>query len=235
MHNTLRPAIAMIELIFTIVIMGIVMMSAPMLISTASNSGYTAMQQESINEAATQMNIIMGYQWDENNTQEEHTAVVLKVSSGDANLNENNTTRRRAGTPTESHRAYVSPDGGTFNATAIGDDGNETEKDDMDDFNGTTSRLRNVEQGDADYIDKNVMLSTTVAYMSDEKNGTSTYASPEGGVLEFIPTFAPVVGTTNIKRIQVTLITNSGVDELAKTIVLHAFSCNIGSYKLEEK
>ena len=36
----MRPAIAMIELIFAIVIMGIVLMSAPRLISTAAKSGY---------------------------------------------------------------------------------------------------------------------------------------------------------------------------------------------------
>ena len=66
----MRKAIAMIELIFAIVIMGIILMSAPMLISNASQSGYVAMQQEGINEAATQVNMIMGHYWDENNVDE---------------------------------------------------------------------------------------------------------------------------------------------------------------------
>ncbi len=50
MHYTQirRPAIAMIELIFAIVIIGIVLMSVPQLISTAAKSGYVTIQQEAI-------------------------------------------------------------------------------------------------------------------------------------------------------------------------------------------
>jgi len=66
-HTLFRPAIAMIELIFAIVIMGIVMMSAPMLVSTASKSGFVAIQQEGISEVASQLNMILSYAWDENN------------------------------------------------------------------------------------------------------------------------------------------------------------------------
>jgi len=43
-----RKAIAMIELIFAIVVMGIVMLSAPMLVNKATQSSYVALQQESI-------------------------------------------------------------------------------------------------------------------------------------------------------------------------------------------
>jgi hypothetical protein len=77
--TTLRPAIAMVELIFAIVIMGIVLMSAPMLISTASKSGYVAIQQEAINEAASQVNMIMGYHWDENNTNGSWDTTGMKI------------------------------------------------------------------------------------------------------------------------------------------------------------
>ena len=72
--KTLRPAIAMIELIFALVIMAIVLMSAPMLISTATKSGYVAIQQEAINAAASQVNMIMGYHWDENSADELYSA-----------------------------------------------------------------------------------------------------------------------------------------------------------------
>ena len=64
----LRPAIAMIELIFSIVIMGIVMMSAPMLISTASNSTSVVLQQEGINQAVSRITMMLSYPWDEANT-----------------------------------------------------------------------------------------------------------------------------------------------------------------------
>ncbi len=100
----LRPAIAMVELIFAIVIIGIALLSAPMLISTAAKSGYVAMQQEGINEAATKVNMIMGYHWDENNVDESFLAPILNTNNGDSSLDEVGTTGRRAGTPLESQR-----------------------------------------------------------------------------------------------------------------------------------
>jgi len=236
--QTIRPAIAMIELIFAIVVMGIVMMSAPMLISTASKSGYVAIQQEGIVEAATQVNIILGYQWDENNTQEEFYPVVLHTSHGNAQLEESGTTHRRAGTPIESFRKYISLTGEEANATAISWEEDPNAKDDIDDFNGTSVSLHPEETGgDADYIEKTtIKIERNIAYISDAESGTGTYANGGTGTITFKPDFnSSVAPTTNIKRIEVTLTTTSGIDELDKQIALHAFSCNIGSYKLEER
>jgi len=233
-QEIMRPAIAMIELIFAIVIMGIVMMSAPMLLSTASKSGYASIQQEGINEAATQVNIIMSYEWDENNTQVEYDPVVLSTNNGDAGLSEVIGTNRRTGTPVESFRKYISSEGNATraSATAIGSEAGDL--DDMDDFSGTSISLNPEETGgNADYIEKTTInILRTVSYMDDNVSignyGTSA-------TLTFNPTFATATPTTNIKRIQVTLTSTSGIDELNKTIALHAFSSNIGSYKLEER
>ncbi len=232
----MRNAIAMIELIFAIVIMGIVMMSAPMLISTASKSGYVAIQQEAINEAATQVNIILGHEWDESNTNESHDPVVLKTTNGVSDLNETGTTGVRSGTPKESYRKFVSSSGGRESASAIGDEGGV--KNDMDDFDATQVHLQEEEGGGtADYIEKTTIdIDRTVAYMSDAESGTGTYTNGGGGTLSFSPTFTDATPTTNIKRIQVTLTSSSSAEELnEKTIILHAFSCNIGSYNLEER
>ena len=234
----MRPAIAMIELIFAIVVMGIVMMSAPMLLNTASKSGYAAIQQEGINEAATQVNIILGYQWDENNTQDEYDPVVLATSSAIGALEESAATPNlRAGTPKESFRKYISSTGKKATATAINWEENPAAKDDIDDFNGTSSDLKLEESGaTSDYIEKTTInISRIVSYMSDDENGTGTYTNGGGGTLTFNPTFTDSSTSTNIKRIQVTLTSSSTADELEKTITLHAFSCNIGSYKLEER
>ncbi len=81
-----RPAIAMIELIFAIVIMGIVLMSAPMLISVATKSGYVAILQEAIHEASSQVNMIAGYHWDENDADELFLDPILGVSAGSSDL-----------------------------------------------------------------------------------------------------------------------------------------------------
>jgi len=235
--HSLRPAIAMIELIFAIMIMGIVMMSAPQLLSTAADSSYVAIQQEGINEAATQMSIMMDYAWDENDTNASH-ATVLNVSNGDSELDGIvGPQKRRAGTPILSYRIYKSYDGSEFNASTIGYDAGETITtiDDIDDFNGTGVTL--ALSGAAttkDYIEKGnkISIARIVEYMSDN---AANYLTGGGGTLSYTPDFNTTLPTTNIKRLQVTLTSNSNVDELSKTITLHAFSCNIGSYKLKEK
>jgi len=236
----LRPAIAMIELIFAIMIMGIVMMSVPQLLTTATDSSYVAIQQEAISEAATQVNIIMGYEWDENNTIDGHTTVLN--TNGDPGLDgviAPPTPKRRAGTPIRSERHFISYDGSEFNATSVallGPDGGDL--DDIDDFNGTTHLLEvEVAAGNSDYLEKAAAISmaNTVAYMVDNVN-SGTYNDPTAdNSLSFTPTFATKADTSNIKRIEVTLTSTSGVAELNKTITLKAFSCNIGSYNLEER
>jgi hypothetical protein len=245
----MRSAIAMVELIFAIVIMGIVLMSAPLLVSTATESGYVAIQQESINEATSQVNMILGHSWDEQNTDESLRAIILATTNGDSNLSEINATDgtiniksgRRAGTPTSSYRRFTRSDGSRANASAIGSDGEATE-DDIDDFNGTTTHLyeaQAVTNRFEDYIEVGTDINITreVTYTSDlPVAADGSYYDP-GGDNNITFNFSPtgVTASTNIKGVKVTLTSVSNADELKKTIILHAFSCNIGSYELEER
>ena len=232
----MHKGIAMIELIFAIVIMGIVLMSAPMLISTASSSGYVSMQQEGINEAASQINIILGYAWDESNTVDSRSAVILGTA-GDSDLNELTTTGRRAGTPLTSFRTFIDDNASTWNASAIGSDGTaDSEKDDMDDFNGNTILKELEADEEADYIEKegDISITSNIDYIDDAAN----YLDPgTGNTVSFAPNFSAAAPnpTSNIKKISATLTSGSGVDELKKSITLHAFSCNLGAYQLEER
>ncbi len=236
-NNTMHRGIAMIELIFAIVVMGIVMMSAPMLISTAAKSGYATIQQEGINEVASQINIILGYAWDESNTDDSRPPVILQTA-GDSGLNEVIPTGRRAGTPTDSPRTFFDSNGSDWNASAIGKDGGDM--DDMDDFNDNSTHLREindtvVQVTTADYAEKedDISISRSIGYIGD----AASYLDPGADKkIIFAPNFPTVAtGTSNIKKISVTLTSTSGVDELNKTITLHAFSCNIGAYILEER
>jgi len=240
-----RPAIAMIELIFAIVVMGIVMMSVPQLLSTASQSGYVALQQEAINEASAQMNIIMGHYWDENNITGSETPILL-TTNGDADLNRTRSlggVTYRMGTPLSSFRSFLSASGKTYSASAIGSDGGD--RDDIDDFDGDSNTLLLEDTtSTSDYIDKQVKLASAVNYARDGVM-KGTYLNPDDAgaspsadhdlTFDFNTTALPVGQTSNIKHIQVTLTTDTTASELNKTIVLHAFSCNIGSYKLEER
>jgi len=225
----LRPAIAMIELIFAIVIMGIVLMSAPMLISTGTQSTFVALQQEGINEAASRVNMIMGYAWDEQNTQEEYLFPLLHVTSGDSAFDESGTTARRVGIPMTSQRTFILSDANNsnLNASTLGSDGGD--QDDIDDFGGTS--LVNIEAATIDYSEKStVNIATAIAYTGDGVTGGYNQQT-----VTFVPFGAPGGTTTNIKSITVNLTSTSGVGELEKDIMLRAFSCNIGGYQLEER
>lgn len=227
----MRPAIAMLELIFAIVIMGIILMSAPQLISTAAKSGYVAIQQEAINEAASQANMIMGFHWDENDVSDEYIDPILIVSNGHSDLDENGATGRRQGTPKESYRAFVRSDGvDDLNASSLGTDGTESGKDDIDDFTGVT-HLIEIETSVADTVEKaTIDIANSISYNTDTVTGGYNQSS-----IVFSPFSNAPSGTTNIKSITVSLTSSSGVEELDKNITLRAFSCNIGGYKLEER
>jgi len=240
MYKLKRPAIAMIELIFAIVIMGIVMLSAPQLISTASSSGYVAIQQEGINEAATKVNMIMGYHWDEADADELFLDPILQVSAGDTALDAPDANAsRRIGTPRESFRSFVRSDNlknidasasTTFGNAADGD----ASEDDIDDFHGSSTLVLIENSGNTDYIEDETTLTiqTAVSYVSDSLNSGDYNQSS----IVYNPFVAVAAGdTTNIKSIQVTLSSSSTLDELSKTIILRAFSSNIGGYKLEER
>ena len=227
MHNIRsRPAIAMIELIFALVIMGIALMSAPMLMSVASSSVVVALQQEGLNEASSRVNMILTYPWDENDTNDSCIPPVLVVSKdGDSQLEMIPSTYRRVGVPlTTNSRTFKC---GDKNLTAsIVVDG----KNDIDDFIGTT-RLDTPGggSGGVDYIEqKTVLISTAVSFGND----SADYDSQQ---IAFAPAPGPG-GSTNIKIITVTLTSDSSVDELKeKSITFTAFSCNIGGIAYRSK
>ncbi len=218
-----RSGIAMIELIFAIVIIGITLMSAPMLISTASKSGYVAMQQEGIGEAASRVNLILGKAWDENRSNQNSPATTILNTNGHVDLNG---TVRRKGTPKYATRSFMEGNN-TYDATSVANLGPDAaDRDDTDDYRNDNIGVRLEGMGTgADYIETTtVSLTTNVSYIADAPNG-GTYNNP---TLVFDPVFAATANTTNIKGITVTLESSSGVDELNKTIVLRAFNCNIG-------
>jgi len=231
-YPTMHKAIAMIELIFALVIMGITIMAAPMLISTASSSVSVALQQEGINEAASRLGIILTHEWDDNNLRCQDSPSILHTQSPVAALEEVGTTQRRigsldsAGNPLSNSHTYDC-NGVEYNATAIGREG--TTYDDIDDFDGTSKLVEvTLGAGGKDYLEKDtVTISTAVTYGND----SATYSA---GSISFIPSTA-TGGTTSIKQINTTLTSTHAATELQKQITLRAFSCNIGSYNYDSR
>lgn len=231
--HTFRPAVAMIELIFALVVMGIVLMSAPALVSTATKSSYIAIQQENINEAATQVNIILTYPWDEANADELDKGkdmTILKTKGATVFDINTSTKPRRSGTPSTSARKSIDKN----STNTLGPDANDT--DDIDDFSRASPiHLKSEENVTAsggrksDYISKTdaININTTVTYMQDTSSDINTKS-----IITFTP-FQDNNTTSNIKQISVKLTTKNGTDELNTSITLHAFSCNLGSYSLK--
>ena len=222
-----RKGIAMIELIFAIVVIGISLLSIPNLLYTAAESGYTSMQQEAIAAAASDMSLVLTNRWDEANTDPRLPAIILTTDSTTTGLTQSTRANLKS-------RTYFSAIGGTMSAsnasTFQNPDTGDIGQDDIDDILSITAG--HVEDGTQDLIDT-ISVSTTVSYLNDSETtgswstATTTYDEP------FIAT-APG-GTSNVKGIVMTLTSGGTTPELKKTIKLKAFSCNIGSYELERK
>ncbi|BAF72856.1 hypothetical protein [Sulfurovum sp. NBC37-1] len=221
------PAIAMIELIFAIVIMGIVLMSAPMLISTAQKSTTVVLQQEGVNQAVSRITMILTYAWDENDTNSSCIPPVLHVTNGDSELDPMATDpSRRIGVPLTSTTRKFNTCLNDLNASVIGMDLGDTIKDDIDDFGNTA--LSTIQNAGGRYIGKDhVDINTTITYGSD----TVTYSNGGATPISFIP--SPGAATSNVKNIDVNVTTFPSDAELKSSIVMHAFSCNIGGIGYE--
>ena len=223
-----RPALAMVELIFALVIMGIVLLGAPMLISTATKGTAVALQQEGINEAVSRVNMILTYEWDENVLDNSCAPPVLHVHSGDPELEENAGTARRFGIPLTTKSRTFKCGNIELDASSIGMEG--TVINDIDDFSNKSISEVLTGTGGTNYIETDtVNIITNVYYASD-----STDYSGSSVTYNFSPGTS-LANSTNIKAIFVNLKSTSTVNELTKDIKLHAFSCNLGGYEYESR
>jgi len=231
-----RKALAMIELVFAIVIMGLALMSAPMLVSQAKIGGLSVVQQEAIAACATEVGMIMTRAWDEADTNESDRPPILIVQENITALNEVKDangigTGKRIGIPKSAARSFLTSSGQRLNASSISNE-DVDEYDDIDDFNGKSTVLANegttnTEAGD--YIDSSLTMTTTVEYIStsttdnEYKSTTVNFNAPFSNGASNI--------TTNVKTISTNIISFAHADVLDTNITLKAFMCNIGTYK----
>ncbi len=243
----MRKGIALIELIFAMVVIAITLLAVPNLLSQTTKASNQVVTQESVSTAASEINMIMSLFWDENATDPKYNNPVLVVGSSNPDLVEANTTisgiayflARRAGSPRSTPRRYaVNISGNKLTATPpanLGIDSNDAgEMDDVDDYNRASSQLQNFANATAingDYKDTSIDMNTTVYYISDNpapptyNSNTLTFNNPFNNPI--------VANSTNIKAIEVKL--TSGNNKDLGTVILKAFSCNIGSSKLKER
>ena len=230
-----KRGIAMIELIFALVIIGIVLMSAPMLIHQASQSNTIALQQEAIAAVSAHTNILLTKHWDEADANlSGGVAPILKTTFNGGGIFDFNLTNTRKGLYPNSGRLTLY-NSNMLSASAIqatgGDSGDSLSRDDIDDYHNTDNNISIYGGQDSnasvgDYVDIDLNIHTEVTYVNDtptlwDVNSTSNIINSTA-----------IAGTSNIKFVHVVLTSNSGIAELNKTITLDAFSCNLGTIKM---
>lgn len=220
----MRKASSMIELVIAIVIMGIAMMTLPMMLTKVQENNAFSLQQESILMARTQLGDITTHPWDENTIQN-GIATVLDVSNGDSELTrypDANSTRRVGHAKGNKRRKFNNDE---VNASiALGSDGSDL--DDIDDFNTNVKNL--VDANDTNttlgYKLSDINLTIAVNYVSDDAN----YSSSTVGFN--FPT-ASTPPSTNLKMVTIVL-KNSLSDN---NITLRTYVSNIGANQLLRK
>ena len=218
----MRSGMSMIELVISIVVMGIVVASLPTILLQTQNNNAFAMQQEAIAAARTKLGDILTYQWDENDYDANASSVsmVIDVTNGNPALDRNSTVRRIGHVLSDSRRKFFAIN---TPPTGIVDGLN-----DIDDFHGenqilTIAAAGEVAAGGLDYL-FDINLTTTVGYMNDTANYT---LSPTLVGATFSDT--NVTGSTNAKIITVS-VTSSNND--VTSVTLRAYSFNIGGNQI---
>ncbi len=213
----MKNGASMIELVIAIVVMGIAVMTLPLMLTTTQNNNAFALQQETILAARTQLGDMLTYPWDEHTVGVNHAIGVLDTDSASyKRFPDNNSTRRIGHIKGNRRRKFFTSLTYATPTALLGKDGNET-IDDIDDFSTATPTTIHLVQnaGVLDYrFDFN--MTTTVRYINDT-------ASPSN--FTFLDT--NITNTSNIKMITIKL---QGKD--INTLTFRAYSCNIGANEL---
>lgn len=217
---------AMIELVFAIVIIGVAVMSLPLILTQVQNSNSFALRQEVILSIKTKLSYILAYQWDQNtyDTTADIERVLTVPASIDTATDFNTSTIRRKGHVLADGRRRLWDD---LNAsTPKANFGTVGVLLDIDDFDGKDENKTITALDDFIY---NLTLRTTVNYMMDTLPVGNSYVN--NGITFIFNPDNNTTNRTNIKMIRVTA-TATGLDN---PISMFAFSSNIGQSKVVKK
>lgn len=179
-----RSAFTFIELIFAIVIIAITVLSLPVMNQVLSKGTDSALVQEAIFAAATELNQATTYRWDENSLESgTDFSRVLSVSATDCN----SSTHLRPGHINQPFHRRCTDDAALRPSTTLGKDDS-----DLDDLDDTIKPAASMYSGDA---------TTSAGY----KKALNTAISISYGAFGDIP-----ATEKNIKKITVTVSNSDG-------------------------
>jgi prepilin-type N-terminal cleavage/methylation domain-containing protein len=201
-----KSAFTLIELIFAIVIIGISMISLPMMNQAISKGVEGNLVQEAIFAASAELNQVVSYHWDANSTENsDNLAKVVWTSSNDCDT----TTKLRLGHVSQPlHRRCL--DNNASAPTPTGSLGSDSILDDIDDnINTTAVTIFTGTAGTSSGYKKNYRSTTNVTYADF---GDQTIVNPT------------TAATKNMKKVTVTISDTSG----NTVTLLNTYSANIG-------
>ncbi|WP_297575218.1 type II secretion system protein [uncultured Campylobacter sp.] len=238
----MKRAFTLLELVLAIIVLSLALMAVPRIILQSQSSNIYALKQELIYHAKSQALIFMRYPWDsaayylncQDNPEENRTVgecartnnmllPIYKIApqgeGGDASRP--GIIRNDFVTRYESLRPDI-----TYSATKKADFTNVSwgvsEKNDIDDFDGTTYRVYRSEDN-FDFV-TDVDINSSVDFINDKATGG--YKSATSISIDFTnDTNTSFPSPTNIKRVNIKV---SDRDHIAKDIVMSLFSFNYG-------
>ena len=219
-----KTAFTFLELIVTIVVIGIAMTAIPMLLVQNNKALEQNLEQEALYAASTKLAQVLSYKWDEASTTntagvaqtQSHILDIPPSADTDTEFARIAGTRYRLGSFQLPGRRYMYSV--ETNASALGIDTNDLNiSDDIDD--PVSSSLIQADSQDGYKTDYNV--TTTVSYIID----TNDYNQTTINNYELNQVTA---NRTNIKKVQIDvlkLLPSGGTQAIFR---LSSFSCNIG-------
>lgn len=224
----MRQGSSMLELVIAIVVMGIAVMSLPLILLQTKSNNEFALQQETILAARTKLGDILTYAWDEEATNQLEGAFVLDTNDtgSETELNKHTNSRRIGHLLADKRRKGFDTFTQATAHNALGSDTGEVTLvayDDIDDFHNSVQSLYNT--GEAalsglDYKFTDINLTTRVIYVDD----SATYSNQI--INDFIFTTANANRRSNLKMIQIDVV------GAQTNFSLRAYSANIGESEL---
>ncbi|MDD5158922.1 MAG: prepilin-type N-terminal cleavage/methylation domain-containing protein [Sulfuricurvum sp.] len=246
-----RSAFTLIEVILALVIIGITVLTVPMIIQVNTASTQGSLNQEGIFAASAKLLQTLSFPWDENANNAELAAEGADVLAGVVKVTANaNTSPTFDVTNANNRPGLISRQtrrdgfGIAVDVSNIGNDNPSLLVRGIDDFNGQASNVANdkglagavVVDAAAGYK-ANYTMTTAVNYIDDQINsagGTINYNTPNPLVANtFVLSNTPVAGPTNLRMVSISIFgrddDNDGNPDLIS--VLNAYAANIGETK----
>jgi prepilin-type N-terminal cleavage/methylation domain-containing protein len=230
----MRKAVSLIELIIAIVVMGIAVMSLPLILTQTQSNNALALQQEAILSTKAKIGFISSYPWDQNSW--DGTGGIFRVLDTSASPSADNAfatadIRRFGHIQTDKRRRLW--DVGHANRAPNNEVTAAPNEDDIDDFNNHADDINITDPTQMDYIFE-LTMTPEIVYLRDSLNAGSNYLNTRTIQFDFnaINTETNTSRPTNIKMITVRTVSQVGNDV---NVSLRSFASNIGQSKISKR